>query len=76
MHRALLPDGGDTVEVIIHLPHSKGGQKELAKRIATAHAQLIHGYISRMDCPSEQKIALLNAIQKSIHNDLKKESEG
>lgn len=64
------------MEVIIRLPHSKGGQKELAKRVATVHAQLIHGYISRMDCPSEQKIALLDAIQKNIHEEIKKEEEG
>ena len=77
MHPALLPDGGgDTIEVIIHLPHSKGGQKELAKHIATVHAQLIYNYISRLKCSTEQKVALLNAIQKNIHEEIKKEEEG
>ena len=38
------------MEVIIHLPRSKEGQEELAKRVATVHAQLIYNYISRLEC--------------------------
>ena len=34
------------MEVIIHLPRSKEGQEELAKRVATVHVQLIYNYIS------------------------------
>lgn len=64
------------MKVIIHLPHSKGEQKELAKRIATVHAQLIYNYISRLKCSTEQKVALLDAIQKNIHEEIKKEKEG
>ena len=30
------------MEEIIHLPRSKEGQEELAKRVATVHAQLIY----------------------------------
>ena len=33
------------MEVIIHLPRSKECQEELAKRVATVHAQLIYNYI-------------------------------
>ena len=51
------------MEVIIHLPRSKEGQEELAKRVATVHAQLIYNYISRLACSTEQKVALLDAIQ-------------
>ena len=47
------------MEVIIHLPRSKEGQEELAKRVATVHAQLIYNYISRLECSTEQKVALL-----------------
>ena len=64
------------MEVIIHLPRSKEGQEELAKCVATVHAQLIYNYISRLECSTEQKVALLDAIQENIHDKIKKEKEG
>lgn len=62
--------------MIVHFPNSKQGQEELAKRVATVHAQMIHSYISRLECPTEQKVALLVAIKKSICDGIKKEKEG
>ena len=64
------------MEVIIHLPRSKEGQEELAKCVATVHAQFIYNYISRLECSTEQKVALLDAIQENIHDEIKKEKEG
>ena len=68
--------GGVFIEVIVYLPHSTQGQVELSKRVAAVHAQIIYTYISRLDCPSDQKIAILNMIQSSIRDDIKKEKEG
>ena len=77
MHPALcLMGGGNSMEVIIHLSRSKEGQEELAKRVATVHAQLIYNYSSRLGCSTEQKVALLDAIQENIHDEIKKEKEG
>jgi len=59
--------------VIVHFPNSKQGQEELTKRVATVHAQMVHAYISRLECPTEQKVTLLDAIQKSIRAEIKKE---
>ena len=64
------------MEVIVYSPHSMQGQVELSKRVAADHAQIIYTYISRLDCPSDQKIAILNMIQSSIRDDIKKEKEG
>ncbi len=64
------------MEVIIHLLRSKESQEELAKRVATVHAQLIYNYISRLECSTERKVALLDAIQENIHDEIKKEKEG
>ena len=64
------------MEVIVYFPHSIQGQAELSKRVATVHAQIIQTYISRLDCPTDQKIAILNMIQSSIRDDIKKEKEG
>lgn len=71
-----MPDWGDSMEVIIHLPCSTEGQEDLSKRVATVHAQLIYNYISRLECSTEQKVVLLDAIQKNIHDEIKKEKEG
>ena len=68
--------GGVFIEVIVYLPHSIQGQAALSKRVAVVHAQIIHTYISRLDCPTDQKIAILNAIQNSIRDDIKKEKMG
>ena len=70
-----MPDWGDSMEVIIHLPRSKEGQEELAKRVATVHAQLIYNYISRLECSTEQKVAPLDAIQENIHDEIKKKRD-
>ena len=68
--------GGIFIEVIVYLPYSIQGQAELSKRVATVHAQIIQAYISRLDCPTDQKIAILNMIQSSIRDDIKKEKGG
>ncbi len=64
------------MEVIVYSPHSMQGQVELSKRVAAVHAPISYTYISRLDCPSDQKIAILNMIQSSIRDDIKKEKEG
>ena len=61
------------IEVIVYFPHSKQGQMDLSKRVAAVHAQIIYTYISRLGCPTDQKIAILNMIQSSIRDDIKKE---
>jgi len=53
------------MEVIVYSPHSMQGQVELSKRVAAVHAQIIYTYISRLDCPSDQKIAILNMTLRS-----------
>lgn len=68
--------GGVFIEVIVYLPHSTQGQVELSKRVAVVHAQIIQTYISRLDCPTDQKIDILNAIQNSIRNGITKEKGG
>ena len=64
------------MEVIVYFPHSLQGKAELSRRVAAIHAQIIYTYISRLDCPSDQKITILNMIQSSIRDDIKKEKEG
>ena len=46
---------------------------ELAKRVATIHAQAILTSVAKQDCPTDQKIALIEAVQKLVREDMKKE---
>lgn len=46
---------------------------ELAKRVATIHAQAILTSVAQQACPTDQKIALIDAVQKVIREDMKKE---
>ena len=64
------------MEVIVYSPHSMQGQVELSKRVAAVHAQIIYTYISRLDCPVDQKIAILDAIQSGICDDIKNTKTG
>ncbi len=54
------------MEVIVHLPKGKEQRLELEKRVATIHAQAILDYIRRLECPLEQKLALIKAVQDSL----------
>lgn len=53
------------INVIVHYPKTIEGQRELSKRVAGVHASLVNQYIKKLNCPSDQKVQLLNAVIKS-----------
>ncbi len=59
------------MEVIVHLPKSKEQQQEPKKRVATIHAQAVLEYIRRLECPLEQKLALIKAVQNGLREEMK-----
>lgn len=64
---------GHSIEVILHFPKSQKMKDELAKRVATIHAQAILTSVEQQDCPTDQKIALIEAVQKLVREDMKRE---
>lgn len=54
------------INMIVHYPKTEEGQRELAKRVADVHANMVHQYIKKLNCPSEQKVQLLDAVIKSV----------
>lgn len=50
------------IHVIVHYPKTEEGRRELAKCIAGVHADMVNQYIRKLNCPSEQKEQLLNAV--------------
>ena len=53
------------INVIVHYPKTIKGQRELAERVAGVHADMVNHHIKKLNCPSEQKVQLLDAVIKS-----------
>ena len=45
-------------------------QGELAKRMATIHAQVILDNVRQLDCPTKQKMELISAVQDLVRRDM------
>ena len=54
-----------SINVIVHYPKTEEGKRELAERVASAHADMVNQHIKKMNCPSDQKVQLLDAVIKS-----------
>ena len=50
------------VTAVVHYPKTKEGWDELGKRVATAHANYVIEKIDRLNCPTWQKLELLQAV--------------
>lgn len=50
------------INVIVHYPKTIKGQRELAERVAGVHADMVNQHIKKLNCPSEQKVQLLDAV--------------
>jgi len=57
------------IRVVVHYPQTEEGKQKLAELVAKAHADMINQYIRKLDCPSKQKVKLLDAIIKSAHEE-------
>lgn len=53
------------INVIVHYPKTEEGKRELAERVAGVHADMVNQHIKKMNCPSDQKVQLLDAVIKS-----------
>ena len=50
------------IHVIVHYPKTEEGKRELAERVASVHADMVNQHIKKLNCPSEQKVQLLDAV--------------
>ena len=55
------------INVIVHYPKTIEGQRELAERVAGVHADMVNQHIKKLNCPSDQKVQLLDAVIKSAY---------
>ena len=56
------------INVIIHYPKTESGKRELSHRVSTVHANTVNQYIKNLNCPSAQKVQLLDAVIQSTAN--------
>ena len=50
------------IQVIVYYPKTEEGKRELARRVADVHADVVHQAIQKLNCPSAQKLELLDAV--------------
>ena len=61
------------VNVIVYVPKNEESKQRLASRVADVHANGVHQRLKSLDCPDEQKLALLDAV---IEDARKKAQQG
>lgn len=58
------------INVIVHYPKTETGKEELARRVAAVHADYVTEAVCKLSCPLPQKLALLDAVIKSVKQEL------
>ena len=56
---------GAPIHVIVYDPKTETGRQELAERAAHVHADMIIESVKKLNCPSDRKVQLLDAVIKS-----------
>jgi hypothetical protein len=57
------------MNIIVHYPTDEKGREELAKRVASVHADATVEYIKKLTCSKEQKSSLIDAIITTKRNE-------
>ena len=52
--------------MIVHYPKTEAGKEELARRVATVHAESVTAKINRLNCPTKQKLELVDAVIDTV----------
>ena len=50
------------INLIVYYPKTEEGQLELAKRVSDVHATAVTQRIKSLNCPTNQKLELLEAV--------------
>lgn len=53
------------INLIVYYPKTKEGKEELAKRVSDVHAAAVDQRLRSLNCPTSQKLDLLNAVIKT-----------
>lgn len=56
--------GGSRLEVFMHYPVAEEDKQALRQKVSEVQAEAVIKYISKLTCPLEQKLKLLQAVQE------------
>ena len=54
------------IKIIVHYPETPEKQAEFDARVAKFHAEYVVQYIEKLNCPTAQKLKLLDAVAQTI----------
>ena len=54
------------LEIIVHYPEMAEKQAIFDARVAKFHAEFVAQYVEKLNCPTEQKLQLIDAIAQTI----------
>ena len=54
------------IHVIVYYPKTEAGKEELARREADFHAAAVNQRLKSLNCPTSQKLALLDAVIETM----------
>ena len=54
------------INLIVYSPKNEAGKIELEKRVSDVHAAAVTQRIKSLNCPTSQKLELLNAVIETV----------
>lgn len=63
------------INIIVHYPTTEEGWRELRRRMAIVHADAVLNSVQKLNCPSWQKIKLIDAIIGDAKKEVKAKVE-
>ena len=63
------------INIIVHYPTTEEGWRELRRRMAIVHADAVLNYVQNLNCPTWQKIKLIDAIIEDAKKEAKAKVE-
>ena len=54
------------IKIIVHYPETPEKQAQFDARVAKFHAEYVAQYIEKLNCPTAQKLKLLDAVAQTI----------
>ena len=55
-----------SLKIIVHYPKTREKQDLFDIRVAKFHSEYVAQYIEKLNCPTEQKLKLLDAVAQTI----------
>ena len=63
------------INIIVHYPITEEGWRELRRRMAIVHADAVLNSVQKLNCPTWQKIKLIDAIIEDAKKEVKAKVE-